>query len=897
MKPFVPLLLLALPACRARVSPEVAGEVRLPRPTDPRGEYDEDELRRGRERWIEELHRAAPGVDWRAIEARNREAERERRNELRRSGSYAPGQAHWEEVGSRNQAGHTRCAALGPERAGFRWAYLGSANGGVWRGPLDGSDWRPLSDGVFGGVDEIAVLAPANLADEDVVLFRQGTQVLRSDDGGATWTAPAGLSGIGELRRLTTLADAQQTLLLHARANVGSGQRAVLFASTDLGQSFQVRNELAVDWPGDVWTPRFGPGAGSDVYLLQKGKLRRSTDGGASFTYAGEVDLGASQGSLQGSEAGAPHLYAATLNAGSWRVWRSADGGATFTDQGAPPQFWGGTQSLVAFSSAPDRLFTGGVEGFRSANGGALWSKVNGWGEYYGNPAQKLHADLRGLGAIPDPDAPGSADLLFVNTDGGTYLSTDYGQTVSNLCLEGLGVAQFYSTHTSVRDAALVVGGTQDQGYQRGFKEPWHGNGPSTPMDQLISGDYGHLTSSDGDHDYLYSTYPGFVLVQVGEQSPALHGEDFPSGSSHLWLPPVVADPLDEQAFFFLADRLWRYTPTGGQWSPTQHSSQPFQLGGASYLSALAFAPTDPQRAYAVANNGDLWWSVDHGVTWTAAANKGPGSHYFYGNALAVHPSDALRAVVGGSGYSSPGVKESLDGGQTWQPLASGLPATLVYDVAWAQDGSDDLYAATESGAYRFDSGAGTWVNLMGLEAPATTYWSVEVVAGAELVRFGTYGRGIWDWVYGTSEALLFGDGFESGDLESGAWLSKNARAKVLAAAAYSGAWGAHLLRTTWIERAVSTLGCAEVRLEFAHRSENYEGAEQLHVEWWDGAAWQAIASLGTPQWKEKSYLLPAQAANLASFKVRFRTDAVGKHSTTGKKKRSQIDDVRILGQ
>jgi len=34
--------------------------------------------------------------------------------------------------------------------------------------------------------------------------------------------------------------------------------------------------------------------------------------------------------------------------------------------------------------------------------------------------------------------------------------------------LEGLGVGQYYSTHTSRRDPRWILAGSQDQGYQRG---------------------------------------------------------------------------------------------------------------------------------------------------------------------------------------------------------------------------------------------------------------------------------------------------------------------------------------------------------------------------------------------------------------------------------------------
>ena len=746
------LLLLVAAGCEGTPPPISS----TPAPTDPRvgSEEGEETRRRQRERWLEEMHRTAPDVDWRSIERANQERERLRRNALvaqsRSGGGHGPASASssWEEVGSRNQAGHTRCAALGPDRGGFRWLYVGSANGGVWRGPRDGSAWTPISDEIFGGADELVVLEPANLADEDIVIYRRGASVYRSDDGGATWTTPAGISPLFEIRRMVILPDGQQTVLLYGKASL-VGNKIAIYASSDLGQTFQLRWNAVVNARGDMWVPRFGPGAGSDVYILHQGEVRKSTDGGFNFTLVGTADAAATDGHLQGSEAGAPTLYLA-LNNGGWKLYRSSDAGVSFTLQGDLTGYWGNITSLAAFSTFADAIFYGGVEGWRSFDGGASFARVNGWGEYYGDPANKLHADLRGLSPSPDPDAFGVTDLLYINTDGGTYFSEDFGQTVSNLSLDGLGVGQFYSTHTTVNDPDLIVGGTQDQGYQRGFKQPSTGSGPSTSFDQLISGDYGHLNSSDGTHGFVFSTYPGFILIHRGEQGQGLEFADFPPGASNLWLPPVVADPDLNKACFFLADHLWRYERYSGSWQMAQHSNHDFSAGGGAYLTAMAFAPSDSQRAYAINAAGKLFWSTDHGVTWTQSSNNGPGEHYFYGNALAVHRYDPLRAVVSGSGYSSPGVKETTDGGLTWHALDSGLPATMVYDITWSPNGSLDLYAATEAGAWRWDSAAGQWENIMGLEAPATTYWSVESVGADQLVRFGTYGRGIWDHLLGT---------------------------------------------------------------------------------------------------------------------------------------------------
>ena len=889
---FLLAALLGVLACQAPLQPQ---------PID----HDEDEAGRHelRERWIESMHRAAPGVDWRAIEASNQAAQLAKRNAMRAQlsgpGAGMAGGHAWEEVGSRNQAGHTRCAALGPDRNGSRWLYVGSANGGLWRSPEDGSAWEPLSDELFGGVDEVVVLEPANLASDDIVIQRRGATVHRSDDGGLTWNTPLGLEDFVVVRHLIVFPDGNQTVFVFGRADVGSlgATRTTLFTSSDMGQTFSPRWISPTNWKGDVWVPRFGPGAGTDVYVLQAGKLRRSTDGGFNFSLVGTVNSSATEGSLQGSEAGAPHLYAALKVGGNWEIYRSADAGASWVSRGAPPQYWGAISSLASYSSDADALFTGGIEGWRSFDGGQSWTRVNTWGSYYSAPATRLHADLRGLSPIPDPDQLGVADLLFVNTDGGTYRSLDKGLNVWNVTLFGLGVGQFYSTHTSSKNADRIVGGTQDQGYQRGIRQPWTG-GPSTNFDQLISGDYGHLNSGDGDHDFVFSTYPGFVLIQVGENNPSLDTEDFPAGASNLWLPPVLADPLDQEDFFFLGDQLWHYNRVGNDWVESLHSNRDFAAGAANYLSAMAFSPADAQRAYACDDAGRLWWSTDRGVTWTQAAGGGPDNHYFYGNGLAAHPTDPLRAVVCGAGYSSAGVLLTVDGGQTWSPMDTGLPATLAYDICWAEDGTGDCYAATEAGAWRYDAAAGQWVDCMGVEAPATTYWSVEAVPDDGLIRFGTYGRGIWDYLIGPpSSAVLFSDGFESGNFTAGGWTtSSNARCRIHANSSRTGSWGARLKKggqagkPSSITRAVDTTGWPNVTLEFSRESVNYEAHEFLRVEWFDGANWQPVEDSQDTDWGDMSFLLPAGAGNNGAFQIRFQANSKGKNE------RSNIDDVVVRG-
>lgn len=695
-----------------------------------------------RKRWIASLHKAADGVDWKAIERANQAREEERRRAWAQSTSLVP--SRWTEVGSRNQAGRMHCVQRSPGVPGR--IYAGSALGGVWMGNENGTGWTPIGDNLAGGAHWIEVLPAESAGGAEVVLAAtDGGKVSVTRNNGDLWETPLGLPALSSCRGVAKLATTPPTLLVYGQYAATGGTRPGLFASVDGGRSFANRWTGNANHAGGMWVPRVGAQSATHVYLLHRGQLLRSTTGGSNPVVVGTLDTTAASGFMTGSEAGAPQLYALMNVASTWRLYRSIDAGATWTQTTTVTDLWDGT--LCASTTNPSLVAYGGTETWRSTNAGATFAKVNNWGDYYGNPAQKLHADTPGLFALPDG---AGGEIWYVATDGGLYESRTQLATVQNLSLTGLGVSQYYSTHTSRANPSIIVAGAQDQGYQRGILSPSTGSGPSTNFAQLISGDYGHLTSGDGTHGLLYSVYPGFVLVQQGETNPQLLSPfvNFPTGAVNAWLPPICADPTDNTAFFFCGNTLWRYRRTTlNNWPTTQWTTTPLLDGGATYLSQIAFAPSNPARAYCVNNAGRVYRSNDRGVTWTLAASSGPAPHYFYGNALAVHPTNPDEAVVGGSGYSTVAARRTVDGGATWTGIGTGLPATLIYDLAYGNDGS--VFAATEAGPYRWHPSLGSWQSLAEPGVPITIFWSVEVVDNGQIARFGTYGRGIWDWRIG----------------------------------------------------------------------------------------------------------------------------------------------------
>jgi hypothetical protein len=136
----------------------------------------------------------------------------------------------------------------------------------------------------------------------------------------------------------------------------------------------------------------------------------------------------------------------------------------------------------------------------------------------------------------------------------------------------------------------------------------------------------------------------------------------------------------------------------------------------------------------------------------------------------------------------------------------------------------------------------------------------------------------------------LFTDGFESGNLTAGGWLTQNTQAAAATGAAQSGSWGARLNRATWIEKSFSTVGYNTISIVVGRRTNGLDAGEFLYIEWWNGSAWTVAGTVNTTAWASATFTLPAAAANNAAFKFRFRTNA------NGNNERGDVDNVSLRG-
>ncbi len=700
--------------------------------------------------WIERMHRTASDDNWRLIERQNREATAKRfarqAHALSRSvsqDSIAPGVwGTWHERGSTTQAGSVLATAY---QAATDQLYAISAGGSMWIGPSDGSNWQVLNQNHRFEQRCLALLPMPQ--GQTRILSAIDRQPAYSDDNGATWTISRDLSPAVDgwaYTRGPILVNTGSQTLIYALTKRGYWSDPQLIVSTDAGASWQVvqANGAFVDAEAHLTVD---PAANLPLLWTSEGMLYTATPSGITLLHSSSLDL--DDASLAAATDGSTlHLY--TYDADD-DVFHSADTGRTWTQRGAlPGSPW--SVGIYAHPQQPNKLLMGNVQAYSSTDGGANWTLINRWGEYYGDPVRYLHADMMTFATYVKTD--GTEFTLSAN-HGGINATQDWFRNSVNITQHKMNVGQMYSVTSSPNFREMIFAGTQDQGLQRG-----EGDYTETiPMEQVISGDYGHLTFA-ADGLQLWAMYPG-TGVSVYRNAMQRGYSDWltlDSDDESVWLPPMCAHPdparlgvivaggstIDDGPGSFLIEM--ELSPNNVIIAEEQTFDFLDQSGG-GVLSALGTSPLSSQRIYAATDNGRFFTSPDQGASWEQSVTFIPGGHYLYGQAIEASPVLDSTVWLAGSGYSGPGVWRSDDAGRTFTRDVTGLPSTMTFELATSPDGVW-LYAATEAGPYVQRTTDRVWYPLATPEVPNQTFWTVDYVESDSIVRFATYGRGVWDF-------------------------------------------------------------------------------------------------------------------------------------------------------
>jgi len=693
--------------------------------------------------WIEKMHNAIPGTDWRRMDREFRMMRYQNSSKSSRASgspiSVANGaiEGIWKEKGSANQSGRTRYADIDTSNG---LVYVGSDGGNIYRGKIDGSEWVNLNDRLqFESINTVRVIH--HNSTKRILVGTWSRFTYYSDDEGETWNLSTGINELNlttRVERLIVCADSARTVYALVRENLSPGNTAIIsiWKSDDLGATFSRSTFIPQSTAGnitrnDIWASKYHD---SGLFWLSNGSVYKITPDLSDPVLISSIPDNGNQYSVLAGYSfpqGATSLYVYLGGA----IYKSADAGLNWTNQGTVPWEPFFKTSFSASEFMPDHIYLGEVDCHYSVNGGTSWFLVNSWVDYYSNVEFRLHADIPSVNSVMQADG---SEILLINTDGGLYTSVNNMVNVRNISLFGLNVSQYYSSYTAREDTNFVYIGSQDQGFQRSSID----NGGILSPVQVISGDYGHIVSGNLGAS-IWMVYPGFAAFYPDATSNIIRTWDF-QGNEPYWMPPLMEDPFNENAVLMASgNKIRRLEYLGGNDIQASFLNQTFIN---ATLSALAYSSINPQNWYALSENGRFYRSTNAGDTWASIMiSNGPGANYLYG--ASVWPSTRNENIIfiGGSGYSNPPVYKSVDGGLTFTPMSDGLPSTMVFRIVGTPN-DEYLFAATELGPYVFIPTENRWFYLADEAAPDQTYWSVDYIPEMNTARFSTYGRGVWDF-------------------------------------------------------------------------------------------------------------------------------------------------------
>jgi hypothetical protein len=136
--------------------------------------------------------------------------------------------------------------------------------------------------------------------------------------------------------------------------------------------------------------------------------------------------------------------------------------------------------------------------------------------------------------------------------------------------------------------------------------------------------------------------------------------------------------------------------------------------------------------------------------------------------------------------------------------------------------------------------------------------------------------------------ATLFYDGFESGDLVTGGWVTFGA-ASADGWGKYNGNFSAKLAGTAWMQKSIDTTGSNNITINYYRSVSRFATDEHFFYEYSvNGTDWTILEQVPAEGWAYASFTCGSDADDNPNFRFRFRTNA------NRTNKAAYIDDVTV---
>jgi photosystem II stability/assembly factor-like uncharacterized protein len=702
----------------------------------------------------------------------------------------------WKFLGPGNIGGRTRVLVIDPVENQIM--YTAGVSGGIWKSRSAGARWTPIGDDLANIAVNALVMHPANrnvlYAGTGEGYFREivrGTALpLRGDgiyvtrDAGETWrrlasTATQDFQWVNDL-----------VVSTHDPSRVYAATRTGVFRSDDEGETWTRTLSTDVtggcldlayrgDTEGDylfascgtfaqatVWRARHAESDAEWEAVLSEANMGRTTlaiaPSNPSIMYA----LAASNEPGDYNQ-GLHAVYRSTAggDAGSWeaRVTNdSQDYGETLLLTNPLVASWDlcvieGQRSYVTMGwycntiavdpVNPDRVFVGGVDLFRSDDGGSDWGIASYWWTRDEPDTTYLHADQHAIVFHPRYDGASNRTVYFTN-DGGIYRTDDSlapvatgplavcSETASSMTFVPLnnsyGVTQFYHGAVSP-DGRWFLGGTQDNGTlygsiddgPNGWRRTLGGDGGYVAIDPLTPA-FAYAESQNGN--MAFSLDGGRSFRRTGQE---LRSDQF------LFITPFALDPNEPSRLWIGGRTMWLSRNRAQSWSqrsallPAQVSAIAVKPGAANVVLAGTASGHIARTERALATVVEEWSHVK------------PRDGFV--SSLVFDPSNTNIVYATYAGFGGVHLWKSTDGGRTWAPRNGNLPDMPVHSIAIDPTNAARLYLGTDLGVLVSLDGGESWsVENTGFANAVTEHVVIAQGVNGPAIYAFTHGRGAW---------------------------------------------------------------------------------------------------------------------------------------------------------
>ena len=717
----------------------------------------------------------------------------------------------WTSLGPGNIGGRTRALLIKPSDPTVM--YTAGVAGGVWKSTNAGQSWTGLGDLLPNIAVSSLAFDPMNteviyagtgegyFASDNV----RGAGIFKSTNGGTSWSFLTSTSTVDFQYVNDIVVSPNNNLRVYAATRTG------IFRSTDGGASWLLSVnvvgsfgpinggclDLAIrtDQPNDYLFAAFGTMTQSRIYRnTNAGDPSGRSPWTEVFT---EQNLGRTTLAIAPSDQNIVYALASSIETGNYSlgllaVFRSISSGDPGTwetrvrntdptklntvllsnplialrsacTSGASDSFLnqGWYDNVIAVDPLDsNRVWAGGIDLFRSDDGGASWGLASYWWAPKTDP-HYAHADQHYIVFHPQYNGTGNR-TMYVTNDGGIFRTddaraatakgatatcdTDNTQVIWTSLNTDYAVTQFYQG-LPYPSGRTYFGGAQDNGTLRGTDET------GARWSDVFGGDGGYVAVDPTNTDTIYlettrlslrrSTNGGqnFQGVTAGINEPS---------SNFLFINPFFMDPSKPQTLWTGGRTMWRTNDAASSW--TQANSG--VLGGAVSAIAIAEADSNYVLAGTARRSGSDVGGVIHrtnsGLT-SNASTDWPSVQPRTGfvSWLAFDPNNVNVAYATYSTFGGTHVWKSTDAGATWNGIDgsgnTGIPDVPAHTIVVDSSSSQRLYVGTDVGVFVSLDGGATWAREnTGFANTVVESLSIGSVGGTLNLFAFTHGRGAW---------------------------------------------------------------------------------------------------------------------------------------------------------